>query len=261
MYTILWPLGIFVLCYGGLPLLIYSSQKMEAKSTFVPIDPASVPAEVGAFFRSIVPELEREGFRVTASLGMPKAATNVQNFLVMFVNRASGDKAMVTVAMTTNPNAPTSFKKYLEFNTRFSGGECFDTSNITAAMCGAFRTGAQDTKTRLSSVQDPHLLYQIHRFVMQKKSPQGRKVLYKDGEAVEYLSRVMVESYEEQATFGRLFYDKSANVFRPTIPGAYAMTWAMLWPMPALRKLKMDADERRILDEFRATQGATLQTS
>ncbi len=103
----LWTLAaLAVMFYVGLPLLILFSQKMQARPQFVAIDPSNVPLEVTRYFSTVVPELEREGFRVMASLGMPNPAPNVQTFLVMLVHRSAGDKAMVTVVQTTNPNVP-----------------------------------------------------------------------------------------------------------------------------------------------------------
>ena len=257
--TVLWPLLVFVvLSYIGLPLVILFSQKMQARPQFVPIDPSNVPPEVTRYFAQIVPQLEQDGFRVTASLGMPRQVPNVQCFIVMLVNRSAGDKAMVTMTQTTSPNAPTKIVPMTEFNTRFDSGESFDTSTMSSPS--VFRYGAQETKTRLPGVQDARMLYQIHRWVMAQKRPQGTKIVYKDGEAVEYLSRIMIEDYDKQVRFGRLKLDTSAGVYRPTIIGAYLMTWALLWPIKPIRQALRKSKEAATLRAFRSTQG-TAATS
>ncbi|HVF84909.1 MAG TPA: hypothetical protein VM821_02925, partial [Abditibacteriaceae bacterium] len=130
-----WVPWLLALIYIGLPLLILFSQKMQANPQFVPIDPSNTPADATRYFSSVVPELEKDGFRVSASLGMPNQVPNVRVFLVMLINRGTGDKAMVTL-MTPDEGSAT---LYTEFSTRFESGQCFDTLN--SPTLSAFQTG------------------------------------------------------------------------------------------------------------------------
>jgi hypothetical protein len=283
METVRWLLGFLALSYIGLPLLILFSQKAQADPQFLPIDSSSVPPDVSRFFSSVVPELEKEGFYVSVSLGLPSLMPDMQTFLVMLINRSTGDRAMVTVINSTNPKA-LSTVMYLEFSTRFVTGECFDTLN--APTLSAFQNGPKNTKTRVPSVQDPHTLYQIHRWVMNQKAPAASKITCRDGEEGDHLKSVLIESYnervldfrwqdssswqdayyrtmiiesyDEQVRFGRLKLNAGEAVYQPTIKGAYLMTWGMLWPLSWIRKAMMKSEEQATLRAFRATQGTTL---
>lgn len=273
METVRMLLGFLALSYIGLPLLILFTQKMQARPKFVPIDPSNVPPDVTRYFASVVPELEKDGFRVAASLGMPNQMPNVRVFLVMLINRGAGDKAMVTLMSTDNGSTTL----YTEFSTRFDDGQCFDTLN--SPTLSSFQAGPQDTKTRVPSVQDVHLLYQIHRWAMSRKRPSGSKITYRDGEAIDYLQRVMIESYDEQVRFGRLKLesagaglsaplppvvpdakklDSGEGVYRPTVKGAYLMTWGLLWPVSWIRKAMMKSQEQATLRAFRAAHGTAM---
>ncbi len=90
---------------------------------------------------------------------------------------------------------------------------------------------------------------------MSQKKPSGSKITYKEGEATSYLSRVLVEDYERQVRFGRLRLDSASGVYRPTIIGAYLMTWGLLWPIKPIRMMLMKSREQATLRAFRATQG------
>ena len=273
-----WLPWFLALIYIGLPLLTLFSHKIQARPQFVPIDPSDVPPEVTRYFSTVVPELEKEGFHVSASLGMPNLMPNLRTFLVMLINRSAGDKALVTVIYSTNPAAP-STTMYVEFSTRFDSGEMFDTLNVKTL--GAFQYAPQETKTRLPSVQDPRLLYQIHRWVMSRKKPAGSKVTYRENEAINYLTRAVIEECEGQVRFGRLKlqsegaypsaplppvvpgnekFNSGGAVYRPTVKGAFLMTWGLMWPISWIRKALMKAREQAILRAFRATQGAAMSS-
>jgi hypothetical protein len=75
---------------------------------------------------------------------------------------------------------------------------------------------------------------------------------------MEYIAKVVVESYEEQVKFGRMRLDATEGVYRPTLVGAYCMTWPLLWPGAWFANAKMKAREEKILNAFRASHGSQL---
>lgn len=237
----------------GLPLVIYFTQRMKAHPRLQLIDPMSFPDQVRDYLARVSNELVAQGFTVAAYIMMPDPAPNIQNYLVMFINRETGDKAMAT-AIFANANGITQLgTRYVEFNTRYEDGRCFDTMN--SSTLGAFQKRPQDAKTQLPNVQDAVILYRIHQFIL-RKAPGGQKMGYEPAETLDYLQRILVESYDEQVKFGRLFFDRNADTYRPTFKGAYLMTWGLLWPMTAFRKARMHREARRVLSEFEAATDA-----
>jgi hypothetical protein len=68
-------------------------------------------------------------------------------------------------------------------------------------------------------------LYELHkqetanfndRFTGKILPPQGREI--------EHLSTSMTKDLDRQVKTGYLFFDRSANVYRPTLKGAFLMT-------------------------------------
>jgi hypothetical protein len=165
----------------------------------------------------------------------------------MLVNRQTGDKAMVTAALG---HGVTQIQTcYVEFSTRFETGEVFNTLN--SSELNAFRPGPKTTRTQVPLLGDPHVLYELHRFVMSKHGAGGRKVLYEPGEALDYLARfAFIKSYEQQVERGWLYYDEGGDCYRPTLKGAYLMTWGLLQPFKAFRKSALHRRARQILEEF-----------
>ena len=49
---------------------------------------------------------------------------------------------------------------------------------------------------------------------------------------------------------GWLYLTSDGRYFKPTLKGAYLMTWGELWPMQMFRKGKRNSREREILARF-----------
>ena len=49
----------------------------------------------------------------------------------------------------------------------------------------------------------------------------------------------MNEEQTFQVQAGRMRLDAAAGVYRPTLKGAYLMTWGLMWPMKAVRQWQM----------------------
>jgi hypothetical protein len=247
-------LAIPIFIYLGAPILIRFTQKMAAQPRFYPLDTAGVPPDVLNYFYWAVEALRPVGFVPSAYVALPQQVPNVQAFLVMLVNPYAGDKAMVTAMYGTQSGVPRLSTRYLEFSTRYEDGRWVDTLN--SKTLGSFKESPEGTKTQAPSVQDPQELYRLHQYVMAKAVPGGKKVLYGEGEAVPYLSRVMIESYDRQVKYGWLALERTGGVYRPTWLGAYMMTWGLLWPMTAIRRFRMEQKEREVLRAFRAELAA-----
>jgi hypothetical protein len=138
---------------------------------------------------------------------------------------------------------------YVEFSTRFVSGEVFDTLN--SSELSAFPPGPLTIRTQTPSVKEPHELYELHKHVMRTNPVRAKKMMYEPGQAEEYLIQyAFIKSYDEQVARGWLYFDESCACYRPTMKGAYLMTWGLVQPFKAIRMSRLKRQERAVLAEF-----------
>lgn len=255
--------GFAAFLYLVTPILIKFSNVVQGAPKLERMDPAHWPPAVANEMRRHEHDLYNMGFEISERFSMTGATTNVANLLTMFIDRKSGDKAMLT-AMWGQVNGVWKLNTiYLEFSTRFRDGRCFDTMNSQVPL-GTFVRGAQDVKTQVPQVKEARELYRVHRYVMRKHGATGgaaEKVTYPPGGAENYLRRVWRESHDEQVGFGRFNYNKAKDVYTPTWKGAYLMTWRLLWPISRIVRARMNRNATALLAEMRQSAGETGETA
>ncbi|MBI3463336.1 MAG: hypothetical protein HY000_09795 [Planctomycetes bacterium] len=245
----LWGLAVVAVLYRALPLVIRFGIRMAAHPAFEAIDFRRLSHGTAEFLLARIKCLIDLGFDEPILVRMPNPVPNVSTYLIMLINRSTGDKAMVTAIFGTAPGAPQLKTLYVEFSTRFETGEVFDTLN--SSELSAFPPGPETVRTQTPSVGDPQKLFRLHQFVMKKHGASGRKVVYGPGQALNYLKKtVLIESYEKQVDRGWLYYDDAADAYRPTLQGAYLMTWSLMQPFKAIRAVAMRRRAWKTLDEF-----------
>ncbi len=253
-----WPvirvLGIFAIwMYVITPLIIKSKQKMDAKTGFEHFDPNNLPPAVVSHFFNNVQALVNQGFVVSAYLTKANAVTNATPILIYLVNRQTGDKATIA-AIQTNVNGVTQFRsQYLEYTSRFTDDTWISTNNI--GTVGAFKPTPQGRTTRFAGLNDPGLLYRIHKFVVGKYAPNKTKVLPEPGKEVEGFEKSYRESFEKQAEMGLLTLNATQGYYVTTFYGAYYMTLSLLWPFKQLRLLANKQEAARVMADFRRHGG------
>ena len=236
---LLWMGGLAVFFYGVMPIQIKFSQKMGAQPQFLPIDLAAVPEPAAHYLWSCQQALELEGFTTVAHLSWDNSAPNVFPIVTLFMNRTTGVKALAGVFYVVSAEGAKLTTRYAEFITRYENGDVLQTSN--AKSFGVFQHGPEQKSLRLPDMQNPHELYAVHCQRMEQRRGEAIEPLPAPGTEVTMQQERMVEDYEEQVKFGRLYLDQSLGMYRPTWPGAYRMTWSQLPPMKELRR----AQERR----------------
>ncbi|HVK05882.1 MAG TPA: hypothetical protein VM490_20590 [Armatimonadaceae bacterium] len=250
MVPLLIVLAVLVVAaYVALPLVIKASQKMAMRPEFYTLTPEQLPPSLSEYVYGTAAALREHGFEPAAYLTMPNQVPNVRAYLILLMNREAGDKAMVTAMIGEQDGVPTSVTRYLEFSTRFSGGELFDTYN--ARTLSSFPPGPKTLKTQVPSVEDPQALYRLHRWQMERSGVAGEKSMPEPGQEVAYLTRAMQEDYEQQVRNGILARDDAAGVYRPTLGGAYRMTWGLMFPFNLLRLRALRRREQDLLAQFR----------
>lgn len=146
---------------------------------------------------------------------------------------------------------------YTEFLSRFDADEValIHTNNTT--MIGSFPDLPNELAFRFPQVKDIQRLDRLHQKLVDRHAPSARKIvsLYDrhEGRVVSYIRSVLLDGYRKQEGTGYLVYREYGNYWRPTVKGAYLMTWALLWPMKAILLGRMYRRARQLLRELETT--------
>jgi hypothetical protein len=135
------------------------------------------------------------------------------------------------------PQGPRVQTAYVEFVTRLRDGTGVLTNNTE--VLGAFPSRPHLTTGRFPMVQETGKLYRLHRALVDRNGSSAGAVLRLDaefhGDAVAYVSRILVEQLEEQIGTGYMYRAAGGKWYWPTWKGALLMTWGQLWPFKPIR--------------------------
>ncbi len=221
------------------PLLILANQRFRADVHIVPFDPAETPPPpaLAEFFRETDFALVGLGFRCLGSFVLPDAMPNVQGVLQLYANDKTRDAALVTALYATvvNSRQPPMQLRYTEFVSRFTSADLRIIHTNNTDNPGSLPPLATDLTFRFPHIEYLVTLYRLHEALVQRHAGARQKTLrvmdeYR-GDAVAYLRDVAFrEAYQDQVPTGYL-RRSAGESWRPTIKGAYLMTWKELWPI------------------------------
>jgi hypothetical protein len=104
---------------------------------------------------------------------------------------------------------------------------------------------------QVPSVESAAELLALHRAAVARHPLDGRPVLYESGREAEYLDQYYFrQTYDEGVRRGTFRYRESADEYRLTLPGAFAMVWANLPPLKWLHARRLRSEDRRVLAEY-----------
>lgn len=239
--------------YVAGPLLVLGTFHLRCPTRIVyfDADALSIPADVSQYLTPAGEQLERLGFRPVAHFCLPDLVPNVKSINALFVNDATAEGAMINCIYATVPGQHTTIRtKYAEFVTRFRDGVCLQTSN--SSQIGAFRAPPDDHTVQFWDVQEIAELHRRHRLIgrlLSSAKPWPRLVEEFHEDVEEYLQKAVLEEpadYQVQVGILR----KVSDGYRPTLKGAFLLTWQELWPLKLLRKQARLREARRWLSEI-----------
>lgn len=249
VFVFLWA----VLMYVGAPVLIHQTLKQSARPELYPFPPddPSLPDAEARDFQAVIDELGPEGFEPVTGLTLPSQTPNVKAVLLLLANRQTKDAAMASAMYAITPAGMRRSVFYVAFATRFRDGSVVQTNN--SGVPGSFPPRPGHTVGRLPSVQDAARLYRLHRALV-ARSGSGRKVFRLDeefrGDAAAYAAATMVEELEDAARAGYMALSPDGETYRPTLKGAFLMTWKQLWPTKGILRAARDRTARRLIAEL-----------
>jgi hypothetical protein len=249
------PFFAVVACFAAFhflvtPLMMSAIFRFEAKPTINLIDPVEVPlpAIVQDHFDHVETELVRRGFEDRGTVLLPSAVPNITTIARIYTNRSVAISAMAT-SMFSMPK-PTASPRvrhvpYLQFTTRYEGGEVFTTYN--ARIAGSFPRQPTTLKVRVPWITDVGQLYEIHTAITNARAGRGRKRLLLDevygGDVAAFGQGVMREEMEQAADAGYLRLTRDGTQYVKTLRGAYMMVWKQ---MPPIKQLLARRERRQV---------------
>jgi hypothetical protein len=245
-----------MLFYLGIPLLIWKAHRFEETPTIQRIDPGTLPlpADVQQYLDFVATDLQKIGFESRATLLLPSATPHVISLLRMFVNPTEKCSAMANsmiATIKTSEGDRVNHQPYVEFTTRFDDGKVFNTNN--SSLLSSFPPAPKVLTTRAPWVPDPTMLHIAHDLITRSRSDGARRVVRLDeafgGDEVAYLQACMKEEYEHATKIGYMRLGLGETFYRPTLRGAYLMTWKELPPFKQWRARRARAQAERIMED------------
>lgn len=222
-----------VIPFALAPLLIFFVQRQTADPGFDRVGPDAFPPDMQGFMRQIAGRMASQGFEPSAYLRKVDAASGVVAHLMSLTNEATRETAGV-LSVRSSKSAARAPKTHVEFCTEFVSGEEIATHNCSFAFI--MKPHPMKRMFRFAEVKDPLMLYALHRQVVERHRPRSEPFVPTRGTEHLHAAHGYEKSMKRQEEFGYLYLDAAGGAYRPTLKGAYLMTWKLVWPVKQLRE-------------------------
>lgn len=234
-------LVLVVVFYLVAPLMIWAVSGAFADPRFEPVSLEFLPPSMRRYFESGGRQLSELGFESRGYLAMSGSAA-LSGVVALWARPDVGDTAIIVRA-----KGPFQRTSVLEFQTEFSEGTRIATNNWSNLTVLA--RVPKDHKLSLPGI-DARRLYLVHRARVGKHMPPDADRIPETGGEAETVRKDMIRSYEEQVAAGWMRRTRHAGSYRPTLLGAFLMTWGLMWPISWCRRGMRRMRVRRELDEL-----------
>ena len=247
-------LGVIVFAYLGLPLMIRQKLTIHSRPDIQPATDRFLPEDVQEYFAEIAPKLSELGFERVACFTMDGTTPNVNPHVTLWINRASGQMAAGNVLIATQGDKPPKITKYVEFVSKLADGPSVTTNN--SPQLGAFKKIPTLDSLSAARLHEPAHVHRLHLWRQGNLlDPRARRYLPEQGKELAAFADLYAESIHRQVGAGYLEQlPNDRALYRPTLAGAYLMTWAQL---PPLKNMKRTAEDKRAEDQIRHAAAAT----
>jgi hypothetical protein len=225
------------------PLVVWGLVGEDESPHFDVYDPSQhvVPHEVTTFLLQNVAALTAEGFTHVADLYRQHGQLTTR---IAFLQHAEGATATVAVVASQQGTA----NAMVEFTAELSGGRIFDVNNVSTAPIFAPRPLHE--AYRFSQVRDPHRLYRIFRALLRRRFGSSTLQPRDLSDPARFLAQSYNIEHRWQVEAGYQRFDAKARRFRPTLKGAFLMTWKLMPPIAQLRRGALRKRARALLEQI-----------
>lgn len=242
------PLGLLAVLYLFAPLVIKQSQYLREQADYQVIDREHMPADVRAFFDQTLLELEAIGYRRAVVARDVGAVPGGEQYVGLAYHPLTSDTATIAFTIAGSAGAQVRQRTVI-FDTVFEDSSRIETGNFADA--GVFPPNPASTKLHIPRLHDVVLLNEVHTRRRERYQPTGtRPLLPPPGRELEALLEEDQQEKERVVAKGYYYLDEAAGRYRPTLKGAYLMTWKLTFPVGVLRRLAKTVRARRQLREL-----------
>ncbi len=248
MSTLLAVLFLVAFFMIVLPLIAWLRMGEDAAPRFEPFDATKYPnpPEVAAFLRDNVAGLEGAQFRQVADLARSSGGLFLLVTRVVLLQHPEGETATIAMMYSEKTGAALPM---VEFTAELPDGRMLDVNNSVTIPIFAPRPGRE--VYRFPEVRDPLRLHKIYGVLVRRQfgsSTLRQRDIASD--PARFLAEVMDAEHRAQMEAGYYRFDERARRWRPTLRGAFVMTWRMLPPFKQIIKAGVRSRARRALGEI-----------
>jgi len=234
-----WILGlagvVILIMYVLAPIIVRFQVRMPFRPDVRRIDPVEVDPEAGSYFESIRPALTALGFQPVGSFFIEEFARNQLWLLDAYTHPHNRDTASANFVIQNVSAGGRQMKATaVAFTTDYDGGRMFGTSN-SPDPSPFTRDSALVRERVVPGEGDVDRVYRVHRVAAEDFGRGYMKRLPEPGNEIHAIRETLRKQMEARVETGYFVRDTLAECYRPTLPGAFLMTWALLWPWKPLR--------------------------
>src|SRR5881394_2428444 len=190
--------------------------------------------------------LEGAQFRQVADLARTSGGLFLLVTRVVLLQHPEGETATIAMMYSEKTGAALPM---VEFTAELPDGRMLDVNYSVTIPIFAPRPGRQ--VYRFPEVRDPLRLHKIYRVLFRRQfgsSTLRQRDIASD--PARFLAEVMDAEHRAQMEAGYYRFDERARRWRPTLRGAFVMTWRMLPPFKQIIKAGVRSRARRALGEI-----------
>ena len=247
MELFIFILGMVSLYYIGGPLLVKQTMWIKRYNQLIPMSLESLPLDVQPFFIQTGNGLLNLGFKPVKYFYNQGQTTHCNSHYSLWVNEASKDIVVIADILADNGISKQRVP-YIEFVTDFTDGSDINTNN--SSQPSVFPKLPNKETFSLPDIYDPYTLYFIHNNMVQRYGKDKIKILPQQEQYEFYLHKSNLDALEQREKIGYLYLDRKEDKYRPTLLGAYLMSWRIIWPINKIQLALMKKEAKVLVNQI-----------
>ncbi len=239
----------FVIPFIGMPLLVRFKQSISRRPDATVITLWDLPIKIRDYFMTTSTRIQGLDFDEPVYLHLSDLVPNVSADFTIHPDSRRGDMAGTFVFWKEETGEKKMAVQYIEFSTRFNDGRSVITNNNS--QLATYPEIPEKTVYSFPDVIDPQKLFRLHCLLLDRKPNQTGKVAPPDRDRIiEHMNEYFHTEGDRKVEMGLLYIDREKDAYRPTIKGAYLMTWSLLWPVTSIRRALIRRRARSLMKEL-----------